>query len=339
MPGSGWMSKKKKELSWDSLAKMDPPAARGQEGPPRDRGGQHRPGGRPQQPALRPAADPPPIPRAQGLIPIRREAANVLATGLGQCHVGLAFDRFASTWRKDPSPRKPEQEWNVEPWEERRGPERVSRHPKKEFYHAICELARATKNSGAPLLEGLRGRRDLMVADLAAEGWAVRVTTLTSLWRTVSGLGLPHPFETGLLFDRVCGVPYFPGSSVKGAARAYADAMKLGDATAIFGGGAGQGGVVFFDAYPVTWPELWLDVLTPHYKDYYQGGKPPGDWSSPEPAYFISVAPGLEFEFCIACRPGGRSEELADAAIGAIRGAATEQGLGGKTGVGYGAFG
>jgi len=136
------------------------------------------------------------------------------------------------------------------------------------------------------------------------------VLRLKASQRLVVGLGLPHPTETGLLLDRLNGVPYIPGSSVKGLLRAAAkltaegsipnDAREYWNRESIgrvFGQQNQAGAVIFFDAYPTTWPELELDIMTPHYGKYYMEGAVPADWYNPTPVQFLTVKAGTAFRF------------------------------------------
>ena len=76
---------------------------------------------------------------------------------------------------------------------------------------------------------------------------------------------------------------------------------------------------------------------------------PPADYLSPTPIHFLTVAAKQPFEFVVAVRTdierrlleAAKVEKpgvLADLAIEAVRGAAGDAGLGGKTAVGYGYF-
>jgi len=169
--------------------------------------------------------------------------------------------------------------------------------------------------------------------------------------RLVIGLGLPHPTQSGFLLDRLTGCPYLPGSSVKGilrvAARLVASGDLEGDQTfwslhliEIFGpdvtnAGAARGAAEFYDALPVKWPRLEVDVLTPHYQDYYQDGKVPGDWDDPVPVPFLTVEPGTYFRFYFRAGEDARSEaarKLADLLNTALK----WLGIGGKRSAGYG---
>ncbi len=107
---------------------------------------------------------------------------------------------------------------------------------------------------------------------------------------------------------------------------------------AIFGTKAASGRAIFFDAIPAEVPELKLDIVNPHYPDYYREGKPPTNWQSPIPSYFLTVAPGQEFLFAIGWR--GRFDEVAknrrDMAVRTLKSALQHLGAGAKTSAGYG---
>jgi CRISPR-associated protein Cmr6 len=249
------------------------------------------------------------------------------------CHPGLAFAKFADTWKPNPK-------------------DRIGGPEKRKFLEKIVDLTKGHTNKvGGGLYGEFLKRRQALFNTLQDQRWLIESKPLTTQWRLVSGLGIAHPFETGFVFDHTYGVPYLPGSSVKGAARAWAEEIwgkKDPYTLTIFGpedGDLRQGAVVFFDAYPIQWPELEIDILNPHYKDYYEGRQPPGDWLSPEPTYFLTVKAGQPFLFAIATRPDGPEKEieekatdLVDKAWQVVMGAAQNLGLGGKTAVGYGYF-
>lgn len=176
-------------------------------------------------------------------------------------------------------------------------------------------------------------------------------------WRFISGLGSGHPYETGFIWHRTLGVPYLPGSSVKGMIRAWAEQWcnkeecDMDTVRRLFGSeslkdepGSGKAGsLIIFDALPIRPPKLELDILNPHYQPYYEsnGAKPPADYYNPVPVFFLTVAPDQSFRFCLAPRQGVQTE---DAAVDVTRGyelleeALKILGAGGKTAVGYGSF-
>lgn len=138
--------------------------------------------------------------------------------------------------------------------------------------------------------------------------------------RLVTGLGRSHPVENGLVWHPTLGVPYLPGSSVKGMVRAWVGWKRLegqateavskcikeedikrifGDLTDLYGAGS----VLFFDALPTGVVRLEADVMTPHYAPYYQGHADiPGDWYNPVPIPFLTVGANQRFRFFLAPR-------------------------------------
>ncbi len=105
----------------------------------------------------------------------------------------------------------------------------------------------------------------------------------------------------------------------------------------VFGSTAAHGEVIFFDGYPESLtvdgkPILELDVMTPHYSDYYTKDSPPADWLSPNPVLFLTVRRGTAFRISLACRDTALLNEVmpwTERALG-------EFGIGAKTNAGYG---
>jgi CRISPR-associated protein Cmr6 len=108
-----------------------------------------------------------------------------------------------------------------------------------------------------------------------------------------------------------------------------------------------QGEILFFDAFPTNPPKLKMDVMTPHYGDYYKekwDKKPspntyPTDTQNPVPIPFLTVE-NTPFQFIL----GSKSDEL-DSEKYKIEGktiaewlkdALENHGIGAKTAVGYG---
>jgi CRISPR-associated protein Cmr6 len=70
----------------------------------------------------------------------------------------------------------------------------------------------------------------------------------------------------------------------------------------IFGSKKRRGQVIFFDAYPVDFnpsEHFEADIMNSHYGDYYQSGKAPADWLSPNPIHFLALKEGIDFEFSL----------------------------------------
>ena len=168
--------------------------------------------------------------------------------------------------------------------------------------------------------------------------------------RMVLGLGGGGAIETGIILHHTYGFPYIPGSSLKGCLRSYIirdlfrknedDAIENDDFIKVFGTQEGSGKVFFLDAYPANCRKLELDIMNPHYPEYYQCKTGPTDDQSPSPIKFYTVAKGTQFTFrlisnkldikrfsiCGKPVPVLLSEMLQDIGIGS------------KTAVGYGWF-
>ncbi|MCB1975385.1 MAG: type III-B CRISPR module RAMP protein Cmr6 [Burkholderiaceae bacterium] len=174
----------------------------------------------------------------------------------------------------------------------------------------------------------------------------------------VTGLGNPHPLENGFLWHPTLGMPYLPGSAVKGLVRALVETAYHGDdrnavlkrwfGTEEKGQVADASGCfIFFDALPIQPCELRPEVMTPHMGKWYEkGGKTPqaadtqpGDWHSPVPVGYL-VARKLTLQFAIAPRAGAVAPERLQAETAnvwlALDRALEWLGAGGKTAIGFG---
>jgi CRISPR-associated protein Cmr6 len=270
-------------------------------------------------------ADPP---SASPLCPVRAAvAASVNAFRRdSSCHLGLAFSKYVDVWSD---------KWTLKD------------DAKRRFLQKVVDLNAAMRGGeGEALLAAARCRFNRLVDSLVRQQWIPQRTVVSTSWRLVSGLGISHPFETGFVFHHTLGVPFMPGSSVKGAARAWVRESwsdpEQAKAARVFGRRDSSGEVIFFDAFPTRWPELEIDILNPHYPAYYEGREPPADWLSPVPVYFVAIKARQPFELVVAARArrGGSeaSTSLAAVAMKAVVEAATSAGLGGKSSVGYGYF-
>ncbi len=105
----------------------------------------------------------------------------------------------------------------------------------------------------------------------------------------------------------------------------------------VFGTTGNAGCAVFLDAIPTSVPTLELDIMNPHFPDYYQGNEFPTDWQSPRPVFFLTVAKDQEFRFAVGWR-GVPDQELQKKAQDWLVGGLTELGAGAKTSAGYGYF-
>ncbi|OGA54707.1 MAG: type III-B CRISPR module RAMP protein Cmr6, partial [Betaproteobacteria bacterium RIFCSPLOWO2_12_FULL_62_13] len=115
---------------------------------------------------------------------------------------------------------------------------------------------------------------------------------------------------------------------------------------------ASRGALRFFDVVPeIAGKGLGVDIMNPHYGDYYQAkrttaypnGTTPHDAGSPVPVFFLVVPQGSKFIFVVDCpREHRLPEALRIRWRDMIRAAFTHAfdwlGFGAKTAVGYGAM-
>jgi len=118
---------------------------------------------------------------------------------------------------------------------------------------------------------------------------------------------------------------------------------------AAFGSQEASGECIFYDAVVAKLPSsstlFDLDVMTPHFKKYYDDvnsgsptfNKPPHDGQSPVPVSFVTVAAGTTFAFAVGLRPGG-DRKVVKRAVAWLKAALHELGVGAKTAAGYGVF-
>lgn len=191
----------------------------------------------------------------------------------------------------------------------------------------------------------------------------------TSYPGLITGIGISHSSgheneaKLGLAFDHTTGLPFIPGSSVKGLLRSVfpgprktdetercnfireklgvptlsnADIIRLGEI--IFGSdnkdsqNHTQGCDIFHDAFPVEAISglLDLDYITPHTK---------GEFSDPNPIQFMRIKPGVTFRFSFILHPTRLSDSATISPSDKeklFKHILTTVGIGAKTNVGYG---
>jgi CRISPR-associated protein Cmr6 len=219
-------------------------------------------------------------------------------------HAGLYYDKFFSHWLKEG------ETWSLK--------SKGERNPKQEWINGI------TKRSvgDGDLLSEYRGRVWQLVMARGGQVWVYKTEE-----RLVTGTGRSHPVENGFVWHPTLGVPYLPGSSIKGLIGQLDRENVLGSKTRV-------GRVICLDAVPTCPVRLEADVMTPHYSPW-SADNPPGDWRSPTPIPFLTAAPGLEFQFAVF--PRAKHDSDAMATVGHwLEEALTEMGAGAKTAVGYG---
>ena len=277
-------------------------------------------------------AELPPVNRRADIAPLF--GAGVVPDG---AHAGLVFERYGRFW--DRSVTRP-------------GPEKPAGRALRAFVDAYNH-GNGADGDRCRLLGLVQARQD---AAAPAEA-RIEERTVTTRARLAIGMGADHPLENGLTFDRVLGVPCLPATALKGLCRAVSRMFTEDEADERLRwlGSADswdlhpddprqRGAVCFLDAYPVTAPDLEVDVLTPHYKQYYdaiakgRSSQGPVDWDAPNPVSFLTVAAGARFRIRLLCdteAPDECRRALEWTWEHLLKGLEL-LGLGAKTAVGYG---
>ncbi|HWU87131.1 MAG TPA: type III-B CRISPR module RAMP protein Cmr6 [Kofleriaceae bacterium] len=170
--------------------------------------------------------------------------------------------------------------------------------------------------------------------------------------------------DGSLLLHHTYGVPYLPGSALKGICRHRAERLKAAGVSLFgvedwprllfgwTGEGDGDGESGLFDFWDALWvPEpasgssdfapLVEDIVNPHHGDYYtrtDGRPPPSDGDAPIPTHILTVAPRTRFLIVVeSFTRGNRVKDLLDWMVTTLlRDALREDGIGARTRAGYG---
>jgi CRISPR-associated protein Cmr6 len=186
-----------------------------------------------------------------------------------------------------------------------------------------------------------------MLAESGAESRKARVKG-----RMVVGLGSESIVETSISLHRTYGVPYIPGSALKGLAANYARLYLNLDADwqrggkyykIVFGDTDDSGYITFFDAlympgsgHPDKEQALYPDVITVHHPEYYQGSQEvPSDSDSPTPVPFLS-ATGTYLIALAAPDLEQSKKDWISITFQVLENALKTLGIGAKTSSGYG---
>jgi CRISPR type III-B/RAMP module RAMP protein Cmr6 len=219
------------------------------------------------------------------------------------------------------------------------------------------------ENNAKP--ESFRKRTDFRIKDAQLEAYQHAYQRWLDAWRTLPdaelicietatpmflGTGNANLQESGVTLLRPWGVPYIPGSAIKGCVSSWL--AKQGGAAwhrehtkksawqaKLFGGVFDKqswiGSVVFGDGWwvPEARPTFWFekDMTTVHYREYYAGRRLPDGVESPNPIPTCTLRAGLQFMVVVQ-----GSESHRNFVISALEDVLINQGIGAKTSVGYG---
>ena len=235
-------------------------------------------------------------------------------------------------------------------------------HAAKQAWRQVAALGKEDSERVTALID--RQATLAIVTGASAEVFSIDALSTAPF---TTGLGNEHPLENGFAFLWPYGLPYLPGSGVKGVLRQAARELagEVDDAvwdiesewsdeaiTVLFGNedskDARRGALAFWDVIPqIKGDKLMVEVMTGHQSHYYMDGETPHDSGQPVPVYFLTVPPGSGFAFHVVCDlPFLRrtAPELADGdrwkalLKQAFEHAFDWLGFGAKTAVGYGAM-
>ena len=165
-------------------------------------------------------------------------------------------------------------------------------------------------------VEPLRNRQKEQLRHLASDGNFYFATSRID-WRMVVGLGSDHVQETNMTLDHVHGVPYLPGSAIKGVVRSWVIQEHFGNDEAlatrdqdflnVFGSQESAGKVQFLDALPASGVHFDIDIMNPHFSQYYTGSQFPTDFQQLNPIQFLTLK-RTHFQFLIIAKTAPPSQ-------------------------------
>ncbi|ASA55741.1 type III-B CRISPR module RAMP protein Cmr6 [Vibrio gazogenes] len=241
---------------------------------------------------------------------------------------------------------------------------KIVRNTLQDDQHALSSVCQRYTHRQCEMVKRLKGS-DIQEQDA--------IKTVTCVWRFVNGLSMPHLMGVNLFWHPTLGIPYLPGSALKGILKSFLmNTYPLNDAEKhdadfidfirrVFGSDEcpetsdtdhqtknQAGDYIFFDALPTQKMTFVTDVMTPHFGNWYQDGATktgqlnttPNDWHDPVPIPFLALE-DFELQLAVLPRPGSTEKaptgELAfitDMLCSAL----SYQGAGAKSAVGYGYF-
>ncbi len=220
-----------------------------------------------------------------------------------------------------------------------RGQDRREREVKYENKVSALSEARRLNETDKKTMLALLERQEAAFKTIASAGSLRLKTQAISPFTT--GLGNEHPLENGFAFLNPYGLPYLPGSGVKGVLRQAARELASGDwgdaqgwradplyrinmgtqkglelstLDVLFGRETPsgdpdhvRGALSFWDVIPqIAGDSLMVEIMTPHQSHYYQQraqarSATPHDSGQPNPICFLTVPPGSGFTFHVVC--------------------------------------
>jgi CRISPR-associated protein Cmr6 len=258
-----------------------------------------------------------------------------LGNDFSEASPGLRFGMYLRLWGLD-------RRTQALLWEthdvgyEVRGQQREERPVKYENKVAALSDAKRLSPRDKGTMSALATRQSALADTLPPEQ-LLRLDALATAPFT-TGLGNEHPLENGFAFLNPYGLPYLPGSGIKGVLCQAARELASGDwgethgwdiqlpspasgrgaggegitaIEALFGkedsNDAQRGALTFWDVIPrIAGDHLAVEIMTPHQGHYYQqkeiaGSTSPHDSGQPIPISYLTVPANSGFTFHVVC--------------------------------------
>lgn len=291
-----------------------------------------------------------------------------LGTDFSQASPGLRFGMYLKLWGINR--RTHNLLWTTHDLDyEVRGQDQREREVKYENKMSALSDAKRLNEGDKKNMAALLSRQKIAFETLPATESLALDALSTAPFTT--GLGNEHPLENGFAFLNPYGLPYLPGSGIKGVLRQAARELASGDwgetlgwnnvtIDALFGkedsNNAQRGALMFWDVIPqIAGDSLAVEIMTPHQSHYYQSKRDrksgdsdtPHDSGQPTPISFLTVRPKSRFVFHVQCdlaflnriAPALAGNDLWKSLLtAAFEHAFQWLGFGAKTAVGYGAM-
>lgn len=238
---------------------------------------------------------------------------------LSSASPGLRFGMYLPLWGRNN--RTGELLWSAKDVNYRvAGKDKQERKFEEDNKHGALQQTLRLNRSDTDIMTALAFRQTALAATLST-AHRLFIVDASAIAPFTTGLGNEHPLENGFAFLWPYGLPYLPGSGVKGVLRQAArelagvseqarweiDSEWTDDAiTALFGSenssDARRGALSFWDVIPqIEGNGLMVEVMTAHQSHYYQKGDTPHESGQPNPINFLTVPPGSGFTFHVLC--------------------------------------
>lgn len=229
----------------------------------------------------------------------------------------------------------------------------LDKNNKTKAIYKVLSISKQVKQD----ISAVRKRQQLLLATPSKSSSLFEIDAISTAPLS-TGLGLEHPVENGFAFLNPYGIPYLPGSSIKGVVRKAAEELCLEDNAdwtqvdidILFGfepadgsQESSRGAIIFWDSIPeIQGDNMVIEIMTPHYGEYYQGNSTPHDAGQPTPIPFLAIPAQSKFNFSVTANQNRLNENLkkdwqAKLQV-AFEHAFDWLGFGAKTAVGYGAM-